>query len=39
MVKMRFHLKTWNQYELEFHVDPSGVGFDLVVTVPILVST
>jgi len=27
------------QYELEFHVDPSGVGFDLVVTQPILVGT
>jgi len=27
------------QYELEFHVDPSGVGFDLVVTVPIMVGT
>ena len=23
---------------LEFHVDPSGVGFDLVVNVPIMVS-
>ena len=30
-------LKPLHQYELEFHVDPSGVGFDLVVTVPILV--
>jgi len=27
------------QYVLEFHVDPSGVGSDLVVTVPIMVGT
>ena len=39
MVKIAISLKAWHQYELEFHVDPSGVGFDLVVTVPILVSS
>ena len=37
--KLQFHLKVLLQYELEFHVDPSGVGFDLVVTVPILVGS
>ena len=27
------------QYSLEFHVDPAGFGFDLVVRIPIIVGT
>ena len=27
------------QYRLDFHVDPSGLGFDLVVSLPITIGT
>ena len=27
------------QYRLEFHVDPSGIAFDLVVGIPIIIGT